>query len=278
MNSITPTMELDTLLKSLGPNKINIPIHRNDACELHVYKLQNTSVYRVFDEMEDLLQAYRGGKTNGTPKQSVSSRGTKNANNVPDQLLQAIACQVDPSLTLYSGMDLQKKLDTFRTMLCDNLDNFHDAYKKVGFKKYKMTLEEVKECIKNPSRENAAPLFVYISHLLQCNVIVDGHHDVFTFPNDRYMKVTKTSYGGYEFEMHESGFSVEYQHHQTHVANDVCKDISEQKLKNMLVKDLVEVANKLNISTAKVGEDGKKKSLLKAELLSEIQRHIASLK
>lgn len=282
MTSSVATMELDTLLKSLGPNKITIPIHRNDACELHVYKLQNTKANSVFDDMEDLLITFRGNRSTGTPKNATTSRNNNTAKQnigvANDQLLNAIACQVDPSLTLYSGQELAKKLEVFRNMLHDNLDNFHDAYKKVGFKKYKMTVEDVKECIKNPNREDSAPLFVYIAHLLQCNVVVDATNEAYTYPNDRFMKIHKTSYGGYEFEMHETGFAQAYHTLQSKVATDVCKDLSEQKLKNMLVKDLVEVATKLKIPTTKVGEDGKKKSLLKAELLTEIERHIASLK
>lgn len=270
------TMDLDTLLASLGPNKITIPIHRNDACELHVYKNENASLKATgFEDMEDLLQLYRSSSgVRGTKPQNSPMKPTGKAYNTAasDPLLHSIATQVDPSISLFSGQELYKKLDQFRRMLSDNLDNYHDAYKKIGFKKHKLSLEDVKDSIMNPKRTSHQGLLLYAANLLKCNILVEETSETFEYANDRYLILRRTSFGEYECELHETGFSL------VKKAETTAMEVDPKKLNGMLVKELRELAQKLHLSISKTGEDGKKKNLLKDELITEISQHLASLK
>lgn len=253
---------LEQLVQTLGPNKVTIPIHRNDLCEQTVFQGMMQSQSSEFDGFEDLISLFRSRGGN-VAKSQPSFQSHKQ-----DPLMEAFACQVDPTLSLFSGADMCKKVNEFRKNLIDNLDNHHQAFKHIPFRMFKLTMEDVKTCLTSPDRTSNLPLLVYMSNLLKSNIVMG--RDTIHYDTDRYIIIHKTPFDKYEFDLHEQGFS--------QLRCQQAKQVEPKKLNTMLVSELRALASQLNIPIVKTTDEGKKKQLLKADLISEITRHLATLK
>lgn len=264
---------MEQLLSSLGPNKIHLPIHRNELCETKVFPAAQTSLPSGFECFDDLLPRFQSISHGVAAAEKSFHRDKPREKCASDPLLEALACQLDPTLSLFSGPALQSKVHAFRQSLVDNLDNHHQAYKKIPFRMFKLSLDDVRSSLSNTERTQAQllPVLLYMSHLLQSNVIMDPH--VVQYDTDRYIRITQTPFGHFEFDRYESGFRALAQERAAQNA----QGLDEKKLNTMLVAELRDTATRFGIATCKKDESGKKKPLLKAELISELARYLATL-
>lgn len=248
------------VVQNLGVNKVNVPIHTNDMIETSVMASMHPP--SPFDTIEDIVFQ----RSASSPKEIKDTKDIKDAKErkqikkvVQDHLMQALASQLDPTITLFSGKDLMEKLESFTKLLIDNLENHHQAYKKCEFKKHKIDVDTVKSALNNPSRDDSFPVLLYFAYLLKCNIMYQGI--VAEYPSDRYLELQ-----GDEWHLHESGF---YQKRNA--------SLKEKNLKQCVVKELRDIAEKLGVSIYHT-EAGKKKLLTKQELISSISPVLEALK
>jgi hypothetical protein len=203
---------------------------------------------------------------------------------------------------LLSKEDINKKVGEFKMTLDKNLVNEVNAYKQLGFKSQKLSLDDVRDSLR-VDRDTLYPLLYYASHLLKSNIVFeqtkdtekdkapkthvleyDPEVDSYIYMTDLLKKAEEGGNGKEEpqfAEEKESGFKeVRDSTYNNKIAN-----IDVQKLKKMSVKDLKTLALELKIDLVKTVETvnpdtgiktTKKAALLKEELVEKISTLIKS--
>jgi hypothetical protein len=191
-----------------------------------------------------------------------------------DPLMFAMANYVDKTLSLFSIEEINKKVAVFKTELKTNLDNHHQAYKKLTLKTTKKTIDEIRSLIDNADRKEYEPLLVYFGRLLKKNVcfrLDDTVCSVKVSDDNMYLNITECKD---EKQGMKQWIQVDECHGFDTALDTIVKSKVErykniQNLKKILVKDLKIIAEDLGIELFKV-VDGKKISLLKEELVDKI--------
>lgn len=226
-------------------------------------------------------------------------RNRDRAERIQDPCLYIIAVHVDKTLSLLSKEDINKKVGEFKLTLDKNLLNEVNAYKQLGFKTQKISIDDVRDSLR-VDRDSLYPLLYYASHLLKSNIIFkqtkdtekdkapkthvveyDPEVDSYIYMTDMMVQVD----GGKEepqfAEEKADGFAAQRDNtYQSKIAN-----IDVQKLKKMTVKDLKTLALELKVELVKTVETThpdtgikttKKAALLKDELVEKISTLINS--
>ena len=212
-------------------------------------------------------------------------RNRDRVERIQDPCLYIIAVHVDKTLSLLSKEDINKKVSEFKVTLDKNLLNEVNAYKKLGFKAQKMSLDDVRDSLR-VDRDNLYPLVYYAGHFLKSNVIFvqkeKTHVMEYDSGVDSYIFMTD------EFDS-EPQFAEErlegFKEYRDRTYKQKIADIDVQKLKKMTVKDLKTLAIELKIDIVKIVETvnqdtgiktSKKAPLLKEELVEKISTLINS--
>jgi DNA-binding phage protein len=145
---------METLL-SPGVNKVTVALLTNEFAEACVFEV-SSALPTGFEGLDD------------------ASRASAPLHRHKD-FLELFAMHLDPTLSLFKGANLQKKVDGFRDTLIANLDNEHQAFKKLSrvFKKHGITKEDLVASI-HARGVPALPLLVYMANVLKMHMCMEN--------------------------------------------------------------------------------------------------------
>jgi len=215
------------------------------------------SLQTDFSDFDDILTMYKGIK-----KSSATTTITTSMAYTPTvyEMFQTMFFQIykfDTDIALFvNDASLPHKLEKSRCMVMDTLD-------KTLLRKLKLIDTEIQECFEVPAKQNLVPLLTYSSYLKKMNtvyVVDDVVKFITVSTDDSFVDV--------------SGFTVTYNDKGFYSRKVSTIKSRYENLKKLLVKDLKDIAFMLDIPTTKT-IDGKKTSLHKQELLSEIEAKVS---
>lgn len=263
---------LQTLFSKLSMNKVHIEIVPNRMNELSVFK--TVSPKTEFTEFDDVLSVFKSIRKHHTipvpqpkfveGKQSTNTPVEPSFIATPQQSFLASffhAYGFSQDITLFlNDASLLQKLSKLQTMIMDALDislvkklKYTDCDIRAGF-----TIDGF-----GVDLSNFVPLATYVSHLKQTNTAIkinDAYEFITVNTSDSYVDIEDTAVTYHETGLYARKLSIVQSRYKN--------------LKQLLVKDLKHIAQILTISTTKT-VDGKKISLHKQELLSEIEAKVS---
>ena len=231
-------MDIHFILQNLTANRVNIPILSN---EFHESTLNVT---------QKMLSPYEGFRNllhiAGTPTQSGPPPPL--SITVKDTLLSAFYIEFeDPSVSLLSAERVNAIIRKYKDILL------------LSVKK-----EEISVAVMNPERE-VSVLLPYLAKYYKTNITFNGqlyHSGVKSNKKFIVLKFNTTD-NQYTFEKDE----------QIEILKQYDVNQLLQNLKKTLAKEVKDIAIKLDLPLTKE-ENGKKKPLLKDELIQQIQQQL----
>lgn len=241
---------MEALLNHLQANKVTVDIKPNEFHEMHVFNAKQAPSFS-FDNFFTIKmmtkQPQRHDHTrHDTPKAYV------------DPLLYLGCFRMDNTITLLKSYDVQRKVESYKQQLINDLTNDKALYKKLKFKLHMKTSGpvDVEAAIKDLARdENATQLVTYYyANMWKSNIAIGG---VLSTVYDLHA----TSYVNLDLERMEM-------HDMSNGFAEILQSfLASQNLKHMLVKDIRKLATFLKLPTTKPGEG----PLLKEELVNSIK-------
>jgi len=290
---------LETIMKLFTATKISIPIQTNELCETTVlHENLGVDVHFAKLKIEDGVLGTGSHEKNDT--RSLNRNATMPTSNKSESMERwgyLFACLSDPMMSLFTGNTLRAKLTSFMKNKTEDLDNYKNVYKLFKKDPYtkKYSVEEIKQVLSGKTNDDALlSLFVlkYISLDMNVNVVY-GDLIIQKDATDGYLYVDKTSSGPISYKMYNSGFSDLMKQNMDEklksygVINDIkstpapteapaaAETAPKTSLKTLKVAELRDLAKTLGVVTTVVVE-GKRRNLLKAELVTALETHTAS--
>jgi hypothetical protein len=261
---------MEYIAKNLGSNKVVIPISSNEFEETCPYVEEEN----LFGKIENLADVYRELKPNNTVrrKQNVINPSPQSRSSVvskPSQklvgfigLMESILESIDPTLSLLPNDSKHGNIVTFLKQLTSFVEM---SGKVAGFDKNKVGAQ---------IQSQSFDVCFCISEFIKKSIVIK-HANSTTWDiygtNDECILISHTN-DTYNLESSGNLCDVKRQIIKERIAQ-YDKDGLLQKLNSLLVKDLKEIAEKLDIPLFKT-EDGKKKTYLKNELKDLIKTKI----
>lgn len=277
LHKMATPQTIDTIIKSLGQNRVTVDIKTNHMNEMNVFTSGESQ--QVFNKFPNIFANFKGMKA---PAPVTRRPSPPLQQHIADPLLFQVVSFVDKTISLFKTDDINKKVDEFRTTLSDNLTNHVDAYRKLKLKEVKfvniqgeytrLTVDDIRDSLA-VTRKTPLPMLHYVSKLLKSNIV---HEDKGSDPKyivsyehsespDSFIKLSSNPVSASEPIEPSSGF---LQVLESAKAKKI-EGLDEQKLKKMLVKDIRNLASEIGISVYKTVE-GKRTALLKEELVAAI--------
>lgn len=250
------------IFESLGPNKVLVLLKPNHFHEISCHATVSSA--DKFNDMLDPLEMIRGYKnihhgaivtpvTPVTPVNAVSvaPHTTARPSDNICQLVYAVLCHMDPTITLFSRQDAHIKVAKFHKTI---VQNFDIKSRELGLNKLKITKEDL--------YTSETALLHYVSRLIKKHFFMSPF--LFRVPDLESDDVVIIS--------HQS----EYTYEKTGSLRECMKSMC-QNVHTKLVKDIRELAQTLMIPLTKEDDTGKKRMLLKNELIESIQTYISGM-
>lgn len=278
---------------SLGPNKVMVQLKPNHFHEVsRPVTVSSTNKFNDMLDPLELIRSYKnmppsaysmaagsataaagsatastvcatGSKTStavilpvAQPKPHTTQQNKLYSNHPSDdicQLVYAVLCHIDPTITLFSRHDAHSKVTKFHETI---VQNFDIKSRELGLNKLKIAKQDLY------TSENA--LLHYVSRLIKKHFFMSP--SLFRVPDLDSDDVVVIN--------HQSG---EYTYDQTESLRQCMKSMC-QNVQTKLVKDIRELAQTLMIPITKDDHDtGKKRMLLKNELIEAIQTFILDI-
>jgi len=231
---------MDFISNNIQNNRVTLDIKTNKYEEKYNYEQVN---YNKFDEIENILDLYK----------------TINKKQISDKFIYEVLLYLDNTLSLIG--DKEVFITKFKSDLKDKLPNYMNKLSKLGFKE-SIIFEAIN------SHENREPLYHYLTLLFEKSIAIQDANDIKIYGNYDDVMLYENSFK----DMTLSDCKImKYDLRRSHyILNN-----TEEKLNNLLVKDLKAIAEDLGLETTKL-ENGKKKNLLKAELKDVIKAKLYS--
>lgn len=264
---------MNYIINNIGSNKVNIAVVSNNFEETNSYVEEEN----LFNSIENIIDIYKNLDKNVTilkqpfincqniknnqnqyiQKSFIQEKEIKNKIDFKmnildfDSILLCILESIDPLVSLLSYDGKIKKINNFKNILILGLDIIKIKISRDNMKKYIETGDN-QACI-------------YISQIIKSTIIIKINTDFEIYGNlDNCICLNKNINN--EFNIDSTGTLIYY---KTLIINDRIskyhKDNILEKLNLLLLKDLKEIADKIDISTFKM-EENKKKNYLKNEL------------
>lgn len=300
---------MEFITKYLGPNKVTLYIKPNKFEETYDYPDQ---VYDRFNKVENIMDILKNNgesssgnssytispiKTNKQLNLSPLKTMTNNNDNdkllqlhknitpiyttptynqkkqlpqsIQDKLLYSVLLSMDATLSLVPNKS--DFIDKFKSDLCDKVINHLTKLKKYGYSK-----DDVINSIKAKDNADINALCYYLGILLEKSIAIDSGtnfkiYQLYSFDKSLLIYINNDDL------KHENITKNECQNKMyTFKKFEHNKLNTHEKLMTYLVKDLKELGEDLGLITTKIDESGKKKNLLKAELLDIIKIKLLS--
>ncbi len=231
---------MDYIKDNIQNNRVTLEIKTNKYEEKFDYTQVN---YSKFDEIENLMDLYK----------------SINKKQISDKFIYEVLLYLDNTLSLINEKEVF--INKFKSDLRDKMPNYMNKLSKLGFKE-----SDVNEAINN--NDNREALYHYLSFLFEKSIAIQesdnikiyGSNDIVMFYDNSFKDMTFSECKNLKYDLRKS-------HH--------INQNTEEKLNDLLVKDLKVIAEDLGLETTKV-ENGKKKNLLKAELKDVIKAKLYS--
>jgi hypothetical protein len=223
---------MEFIIDNIQNNRVTLDIKSNKFEESYEY---TPISYDKFNEIENLIDLYK----------------SVNKKQVFDKFIYSILLYLDNTLSLIGDKELF--INKFKIDLKNKLPNYMNKLSKLGISE-----GDINNAINNQC--NREPLYHYLSHLFEKSIAIQeveniniyGSHDTVLLYEDNIKELDMNNCLNIKYELRKN-------HH-----------LKNEKLNDLLVKDLKVIAEDLGLETTKL-ENGKKKNLLKAELKDVIK-------